>query len=96
MSSTVAKKAVGIQEAIFTLEFLFNSGSCEPSTIAGIPRSQIYRFGCEDLMDWMKVSEEEAVEIIDGLLTKLDEGKGSKHSFVFPEGQTFTITLDSE
>lgn len=93
MPVTVAKQETGTDELYFTLEFLFNSGKTEPSTLAGLPRSQVYRFGCDELMDWLDLSEEDAVEIIDNLLTKLDNGKRSKHVFVFDGGESFSISV---
>lgn len=96
MSSTVAKKEAGTEELYFILEFLFNSGKTEPSTIAGLPRSQIYRFGAEELMGWMDdITEEEAVEIIDELLSEIEDDERLKASFVFPNGESFSIYVTS-
>lgn len=96
MSSTVAKQETGTEELYFILEFLFNSGKTEPSTIAGLPRSQIYRFGADELMGWMDdITEEEAVEIIDDLLVDIDNGNRQKASFVFPNGESFSIYVTS-
>jgi hypothetical protein len=96
MSSTVAKQGTGIDELYFTLEFLFNSGKTEPSTIAGLPRSQIYRFGTEELMGWMEdVTEEEAVEIIDDLLSQIEYGDDDEATYVFSSGESFSLFITS-
>lgn len=96
MSSTVAKQETGTDELYFILEFLFNSGKTEPSTIVGLPRSQVYRFSVEELMGWMNdTTEEEAVEIIDNLLIQIDSDQRQKASFVFPSGESFSIYVTS-
>lgn len=96
MSSIVAKQETGTEELYFILEFLFNSGKTEPSTLEGLPRSQIYRFGSEELMGWMDdITEEEAVEIIDDLLRQIDTKRRLKASFVFPSGESFSIYVTS-
>lgn len=90
ISYTVPKEEIGIDEIHFTLEFRFNSGKTEPSTIDGLPRSQVYRFGVDDLVGWIDISEEEAVEVIDGILEQIDEGRSS--SIVkFENGESFRI-----
>lgn len=88
--STMAKKEAGPEEVLYTLEFLFNSGKTEPSVIANLPRSQVYRFGSDELMGWMELTEEESVQIIDRLLRQIDSGR-SKFKTTFPEGESFRI-----
>lgn len=96
MSPTVAKKETGTEELYFILEFLFNSGKTEPSTIEGLPRSQIYRFAADELTGWMDdVTEEEAVEVIDGLLEQIDTGRRAKASHIFEGGESFSIYVTS-
>lgn len=90
MSCTVAKTEIGDQEAYFTIEFRFNSGRTEPSDISGLPRSQIYRFGAEELMGWCDMTEEDAVEIIDSIMEKIDNGR-SRQTQILANGCSFTI-----
>jgi hypothetical protein len=90
ISYTVPKEKIGTDELHFTLEFRFNSGRSEPSTIEGLPRSQVYRFGVDELMGWIDLTEEDAVEVIDGILEQIDEGRSS--SIVkFDNGESFRI-----
>lgn len=88
--STMTKEEACSEEAYFTLEFLFNSGKTEPSRIERLPRSQVYRFGCDELMDWMELTEEEAMDTIDKLMNQIDSGK-SKFTRKFKTGETFRI-----
>lgn len=90
MSCTVAKTEVGEDEAFFTIEFKFNSGKTEPSSLSGLPRSQIYRFAVDELMGWCDMTEEDAVEIVDGILEKIDGGR-SRQTQILSNGHTFTI-----
>lgn len=92
--STMTKEQPSHDEAYFTLEFLFNSGKTEPSRIEGLPRSQVYRFGCDELMDWMDLTEEEAMDTVDKLMNQIDSGK-SKYTRKFKSGETFRIICDN-
>lgn len=84
------------EEPQFTLEFLFNRGKSEPSTISGLPRSEVNRFATEELIGWLAITEEEAIRITNSIVGKIDAGSGrKKHTYVFPEGETFTIINES-
>jgi len=90
MNNTVTKDDT-YQGTYFTMEFLFPKGKHQPSSIKGLPRNQVYRFGVAELVGWLGLSEEESVVVIDDLLAEIDEGsKSVKH--IFPNGESFTLT----
>lgn len=91
--STMTKEEPAQDEAYFTLEFLFNSGKTEPSKIEHLPRSQVYRFGCDELVGWMDLTEEEAMDTIDKLMNQIDSGK-SKFTRKFKSGESFRILCE--
>ena len=90
MNNTVTKDDT-YQGTYFTMEFLFPKGKHQPSSIKGLPRNQVYRFGVAELVGWLGLSEEESVIVIDDLLAEIDEGsKSVKH--IFPNGESFTLS----
>lgn len=93
---TVTNENAPTEELHFTLEFLFNKGKTEPSTISGLPRSQVNKFAIDELIGWLGITEEEAIRIINSIFGKIDGGSGrKKHTYVFPQGETFTIINES-
>jgi hypothetical protein len=91
----MTKKEASPDEALYTLEFLFNSGKTEPSTIVNLPRSQVYRFGSDELMGWLDLTEEDSIQVVDKLLRQIDSGK-RKFKTTFPNGETFRIISQSK
>jgi len=91
MTSTIAKQEIGCQEVHFTLEFLFNRGKTEPSSIDKLPKSQVHKFGTEELIGWMEVSEEDATQVIEDLLNLIEDGR-LRAKYIFPSGESFQIS----
>lgn len=95
MTATIAPPVV----QTFRLEFLFNDTTKytkreELSATCGLPREQAKIFAVADLMGLAGKTEEEALLIYDTLMHEVDETAALYVEKGFPDGSTFSITVE--